>query len=1488
MSSIDERVVEMQFDNKRFEAGVDQTMQSITKLNKALEFQNGTQGLDRIEAMASKFDLSGIAKAVDSISDRFSTLGIIGMRVIQNLTDSAMRFVSSAFSKVTGFVYEGLITRGLGRARNIEQARFQLMGLLKDANAVQAVMNDVDWSVQNTAYGLDEAALAASQFAASGLTAGTQMQHALRGIAGVAAMTNSEYSDISRIFTTIAGNGRVMTMELNQLAGRGLNAAATLAEVLGKTEQEVREMVSKGQISFEMFSDAMYEAFGEHATDAQKTLSGAFANARAAFAQIGQKFFAPFLAEESALVKFFQEVRTQVRKVRDGIGDFATFVTGHGLDAITAVVEKMQSLSFTAEDVSKFFEGLMKWITDFSTISSSFGRSFGRIFESVRTNVIGPFKEMIPFWIQNRGINLPWTPVIDFFERLKNLQLGDLVYFFSKLATDVDRFLSSIQPSSRELRLFGDIFEGFFSAIDIGRMAFSGIIDGFKTLFGYLTPYVGPVANAALEFFAGVGRAITRLRDAISESSGVKDFFSNLANWIGPKLQKAFDFIGSIGPKVVGFFTDFTGTLKRAYDVIAPIAKSIFEPIIEGVKEFFGSITSTDVSAASTLLGSAGIAGILKLLYDFRSHILRGDWSWDMVFTDPLTNTLKRIRDAVTEWQNNVKGNQLLKMAGGIAILALSLKLLSSIDADKLASGIGTIAALMTELFAAMSLFNGFSINPGPGNAQLWGGIQSGNLTGILKLSVAVLILSKAVKILSELEPEKALQGVGVVSILMTELAGVMSYLNGVDTRGVKGFLAISFAMLILGQAIKSIGNLNEDQLSKGLAGMTIALAAMSGALIAISKFGGSSLQISSAGTALLAIAAALVIMSAAFKLMGNLDGNQLSTAIAGIALGLAAMTGALVAIGQFGGSSADISASAGALLAVSVSLVILSAALKSIGSMDGNELAIGLTGIALGLAAISAALIAISSFGNTNDVGEAALSILVVSAAMGMLAPALKSLGKMSLGQLAIALAALAGSLFILGAAAVILAPYSDSLLKIGAALGAIGIGIGIAGVGVAAFSLALIALAGSMATVIAGIELFFASLPALASTIADGLGALLVAIFNAIKNSGVAFFEMIVEILHQYLEALKTLTPEFGEFVIVLVNTLCDVLLECAPRLAETGLTLFMEFLHGIRDNIEDITNTGLEILAGFLEGIANGIDNVIDAAFDVAIAFINGLGDAFRENGEEVGAAIWNLLSGAVEGILGALGELFFGLGDSIVNWIFGGEEEADLPGKTESIVKDAASAAEGKVGDFDRAGKYLGQGLANGLDSKTELVRAKAWNLANIAAAAANAAAQIKSPSRVFMRIGSYMAEGLAIGIDNMSHMAETSSKKMVDAVALNADKSAKRFGLMGLNYSLVPIVSADALNLSAINTAATINNGIEFETGNLAAAIAANQNDLFGGDILSEFQKIHEDLVKIASRPTTSIEATVNGSDDEAVQNATRDYFSRLAILKGGM
>lgn len=345
---VDERVVEMRFENGQFEKGVAQSTESLNKLKKSLNLEGAAKGLENVNSTAKNTSgIESLAASLEKVEHRFSTMGIVGMRVIENLTDSAMRFAK----KTVGFVTNGIINGGKRRAMNLENANFQLQGLLKNEEAVAAVMQNVSDAVDGTAYSLDAAAKVASQLAASGMKAGDQMFSALRGVAGVAAMTNSSYEDIGRIFTQVAGQGRMMGDQLLQLSGRGMNAAATLASYLTKigdgtkyTEAQIRDMVSKGQISFDTFAAAMDNAFGEHAKAANSTFEGALSNIKSALGRIGADFIKPLIAQNGPFVNLFNAIRKKVNQIHEitkPIAEWTTKTIGNMVNKLAGFLEKL-------------------------------------------------------------------------------------------------------------------------------------------------------------------------------------------------------------------------------------------------------------------------------------------------------------------------------------------------------------------------------------------------------------------------------------------------------------------------------------------------------------------------------------------------------------------------------------------------------------------------------------------------------------------------------------------------------------------------------------------------------------------------------------------------------------------------------------------------------------------------------------------------------------------------------------------------------------------------------------------------------------------------------------------------------------------------------------------------------------------------------------------------------------------------------------------
>lgn len=320
-NEVDKHIVEMEFKNAEFEKNASKTLSTLEALKAKLQSNFSTKAAEDLNKSIKSIDVSPVVKGLETVQLQFSALQIAGKRIIENITDAAMRGIADVKNKLTG-VLNLIKTGGANRAQNIEQAKFMLKGFGIEWSQIEA---DINYGVQDTAYGLDAAAKVASQLVASNIQMGDDMRQALRGISGVAAMTNSTYEDIGRIFTQVAGQGRLMGDQLLQLSGRGINAAATLAKSINVTEAEVRDMVSKGKIDFNTFAKAMDDAFGEHAKDANNTFSGALSNTRAALSRLGadiqtQKFetFRVILLEVTTKLK---ELKKAIKPVEDSINN---------------------------------------------------------------------------------------------------------------------------------------------------------------------------------------------------------------------------------------------------------------------------------------------------------------------------------------------------------------------------------------------------------------------------------------------------------------------------------------------------------------------------------------------------------------------------------------------------------------------------------------------------------------------------------------------------------------------------------------------------------------------------------------------------------------------------------------------------------------------------------------------------------------------------------------------------------------------------------------------------------------------------------------------------------------------------------------------------------------------------------------------------------------------------------------------------------------
>lgn len=351
MSNVEERIVQLTMNSKDFERNTKTSIAALEKLDEALRLTGSKQSMKELQASVNNVDFSKLSNSVDKINRRFSAFGIAGATVIANLTNRATDFgikMLNSINPVTQSIkllnqgINQIKTGGWTRATKIDKAQFKIEGLGEDW---EKVSQRIDYGVSETAYGFDQAANAAAQLVASGVKMSDVWDEnniddlgvSLRAISGVASMTSANYDLLADIFVDAAAAGKVTADTFNRISAQGLNAKATLAKALDKTQAEIDEMSRKGQISFQEFAKAMDEAYGDQSKKSNKTFEGSFDNMKAALNRIGAEFAFPI---RKAGTQIFNATRLQLNAFKKLLGSTTDDVKDDFVDKFANVIEK--------------------------------------------------------------------------------------------------------------------------------------------------------------------------------------------------------------------------------------------------------------------------------------------------------------------------------------------------------------------------------------------------------------------------------------------------------------------------------------------------------------------------------------------------------------------------------------------------------------------------------------------------------------------------------------------------------------------------------------------------------------------------------------------------------------------------------------------------------------------------------------------------------------------------------------------------------------------------------------------------------------------------------------------------------------------------------------------------------------------------------------------------------------------------------------------
>ena len=286
--TVDERVVEMRFDNSKFEKNVQTSMSTLDKLKQKLNLSSASKGLENINAAAKKVDMSGISNAIETIKAKFSALDVMAVTALANITNSAVnagkRIVSALTIDPIKSGFEEYETQ-LNAVQTI-LANTQSEGT--NVKIVNKALDELNTYADKTIYNFTEMTRNIGTFTAAGVKLQTSVD-SIKGIANLAALSGSTSQQASTAMYQLSqaiASGTVKLMDWNSVVNAGMGGKVfqdalirtsehlqTGAKAAISAEGSFRDSLNTGWLTTEVLTQTL-EQFST-AADTQKEYEAA-------------------------------------------------------------------------------------------------------------------------------------------------------------------------------------------------------------------------------------------------------------------------------------------------------------------------------------------------------------------------------------------------------------------------------------------------------------------------------------------------------------------------------------------------------------------------------------------------------------------------------------------------------------------------------------------------------------------------------------------------------------------------------------------------------------------------------------------------------------------------------------------------------------------------------------------------------------------------------------------------------------------------------------------------------------------------------------------------------------------------------------------------------------------------------------------------------------------------------------------------------------
>ena len=199
-TTIDQRVVEMRFDNKNFESNVSTTMSTLDKLKQKLNFTGASKGLENVSASAKKVDMTGLANGVETVRAKFSALEVMGVTALANITNSAVNAGKRILSALT---IEPITTGFNEYELKMNSIQTIMASTGEDINTVNRYLQELNEYSDQTIYSFSDMTSNIGKFTNAGVKLEDAVM-AIKGISNEAAVSGANANEASRAMYNFA------------------------------------------------------------------------------------------------------------------------------------------------------------------------------------------------------------------------------------------------------------------------------------------------------------------------------------------------------------------------------------------------------------------------------------------------------------------------------------------------------------------------------------------------------------------------------------------------------------------------------------------------------------------------------------------------------------------------------------------------------------------------------------------------------------------------------------------------------------------------------------------------------------------------------------------------------------------------------------------------------------------------------------------------------------------------------------------------------------------------------------------------------------------------------------------------------------------------------------------------------------------------------------------------------------------------------------